>query len=353
METKDPSEIEQTQKKDGNNPVKEFLSIAGLLFTNFVNDIPLLIRILLALILVSIIIVIPRLEVFKKILFLHSLNKKKYLIISCIIAVLTGLVLLVKSVYLYRILISLILVYYIYSTIRYLYKHTNQDSLRSKILTVLSIIFSVIIILQLTYIRNLVTYPINAITKMIIGKPIVTEFVIYDRGLLGLYKSSGQGKRLPENGDILEGNFVNGKLNGQGKITYPSGEIWEGNFIDGTLIEGKVSFAGGDISEGTFKNYKLNGQGKITYSNGDVLEGNFIDDKLKGQGKITLANGNIYEGSFDDNQLNGEGKVINTTGEVWEGTFKNNNLNGHGKITNANGFSLEGNFKDNKFIGSE
>ena len=57
-------------------------------------------------------------------------------------------------------------------------------------------------------------------------------------------KMNGFGKyTYASNGQIYEGNFVNGVKRGDGKITYPSGKIYEGKFLNGvpqgqgTIIE--------------------------------------------------------------------------------------------------------------------
>jgi hypothetical protein len=89
-------------------------------------------------------------------------------------------------------------------------------------------------------------------------------------------------KIIKKNGDILEGQFYEGKLNGLGRITYANGIIKEGNFL----------------------NNRLNGQGSITFEE-EKREGNFINEDLTGQGKRTylkntktLKAGTIFEGDF-------------------------------------------------------
>ena len=91
-------------------------------------------------------------------------------------------------------------------------------------------------------------------------------------------------------------------LNGQGKITPPNG----------------------DVLEGEFKNGKLNGPGKITFSDGVVHEGEFKDDKLNGQGKMTFSGGVVHEGEFENSKLNGPGKISNIlSGKVFaKGIFQ-------------------------------
>ena len=45
---------------------------------------------------------------------------------------------------------------------------------------------------------------------------------------------NGKGKFMWQNGDVYEGIMYKGKMNGYGKYTYASnGQIYEGNFVNG------------------------------------------------------------------------------------------------------------------------
>ena len=81
-------------------------------------------------------------------------------------------------------------------------------------------------------------------------------------------------KKEYNNGNIYEGNFVNGKKNGFGKMFFKSGNIYEGDW----------------------KNDFQNGKGILNYKNGDKFEGNFINGEINGNGIYTWQNGEIYKG---------------------------------------------------------
>jgi len=115
--------------------------------------------------------------------------------------------------------------------------------------------------------------------------------------VLDSYKNyTGKGKYTYSNGDVYEGDRVDGKETGKGKCTWADGSVYEGDFVDD----------------------KRAGKGKYTYSNGSVYEGDFVDDKRTGKGKYTLADGSVYEGDRVDGKTTGKGKYTNPHGEVFE-----------------------------------
>lgn len=126
-----------------------------------------------------------------------------------------------------------------------------------------SLILGLLVFLGTTYFSNILSYPINSITKIVIGKPVLTEICMYDRGIFGLYKSSGKGRIIYLN-TVYEGDIVNLKEQGQGKKTFAEGVIYEGNFIDG----------------------KFNGEGNIIWEDGTMIRGHFINNKLNLKEKI-------------------------------------------------------------------
>lgn len=70
-------------------------------------------------------------------------------------------------------------------------------------------------------------------------------------------------------------------LNGRGKIIHPNGEIHEGEFLEGMLIEGTITHLNGKIEQGHFEGDLLEGWGKITdIDTGVTVEGNFEDGQL-------------------------------------------------------------------------
>ena len=66
-------------------------------------------------------------------------------------------------------------------------------------------------------------------------------------------------RKLYQNGDSYEGDWVNGKRDGKGKMIYANGDAYEGDWV--------------------------NGKGKMIYANGDSYEGDWLNDKRDGKGK--------------------------------------------------------------------
>ena len=76
---------------------------------------------------------------------------------------------------------------------------------------------------------------------------------------------------------ILEGQFLNGKLNGFGRIFYPTGSYYIGQF----------------------KNGKKHGEGKSVLKSGKVIQGKYKD--------------NVYVGDSDSHQVSPRAKSAVTT----------------------------------------
>jgi len=88
------------------------------------------------------------------------------------------------------------------------------------------------------------------------------------------------------NGDIYEGETLNGKKHGHGKMTYAGGDEfdtkeyngeWKDDLICGHGVEKLV---GGSVVEGEYKDGKLNGHGIMKWADGYVYDGEYIDGKL-------------------------------------------------------------------------
>ena len=80
------------------------------------------------------------------------------------------------------------------------------------------------------------------------------------------------------------------------------------------------------ILNGNFINGKMNGKGMKIFDNGDKYEGNFEDDKINGFGIYYFNNGNQWEGNFINGNKNGIGKFTDSNGNVKEVEYKNDVL---------------------------
>ena len=104
-------------------------------------------------------------------------------------------------------------------------------------------------------------------------------------------------------GEKYIGNFKKGKKSGSGALYKNNGDIIEGIFLDGNITKGKILFKNDDQYEGNFENGKMKGKGIYKYNNGDIYEGYFENDLFNGEGKITKKGGEINKGIFKDGVL--------------------------------------------------
>jgi len=169
-----------------------------------------------------------------------------------------------------------------------------------------------------------------------------------------------KGKLTLDNG-VYEGEIANGKPNGKGKLTFTgrrdNGDIYEGDFVNGKLGKGKATWAVfvNDVLvyEGAFGlNAKPVGKGKITYPNGDVRESDLaVVGGGINTGKLTYKDGSVYEGEVNRGMPYNRGKVTFANGDVYEGSFEiffDSKITDKGKMTCADGTVYEGYLKNGK-----
>jgi len=181
---------------------------------------------------------------------------------------------------------------------------------------------------------------------------------------------NGFGKFTYDNGDVYEGNWINGKRHGKGKYDYADGISWyDGEWVDDKKEGyGTEHYPDNDEYKGYFKNGKRNGKGIYKYVNGDIYDGNFTNSIRTGKGKYTWKkSGNVYDGDWLNDVINGKGIKTFSNGDVYDGNwvkgkksgygteklkngieyignFENDLRNGHGEITHGNGDVYNGNF---------
>lgn len=202
--------------------------------------------------------------------------------------------------------------------------------------------------------------------------------------LLSSTIDSKQNEMIEKNENLIESKIFNGSLIYKGELCTFKGEIIKNNPLNG---KGILQLKSGEILEGTFINGKLNKNGKYTDIDGTVYEGEFKDGILNGKGKITQLNENksnsrtksilekityygdildfkkeglgeevsqdyIYKGYFHNNMKNGKGKMtFIETGETYDGEFKNNEFSGFGTYKWNNNCEYTGNFANGKMNG--
>ena len=137
----------------------------------------------------------------------------------------------------------------------------------------------------------------------------------------GLKHGKGNLSTKENNKFNYDGDWVNDKFDGYGTL-FNYGEKYIGNFKKGKKCgEGTLYKSNGDIIQGEFLDGKIK-KGNIMFKNEDEYEGEFADEKMNGKGIYKYKNGDIYEGFFENNLFNGEGKLTKNDGEVKKGIFK-------------------------------
>ena len=128
-------------------------------------------------------------------------------------------------------------------------------------------------------------------------------------------------------GEKYIGKFKKGKKCGEGTLYKINGDIIEGEFLDGKIEKGKILFKNDNEYEGHFEDGKMKGKGIFKYKNGDIYEGFFDNDLFNGEGKIIKSDGNVTKGIFKDGELVEELKTLKFEMEIENKKDKKNNDN--------------------------
>ncbi|MFQ5483661.1 MAG: DnaJ domain-containing protein [Nitrospinaceae bacterium] len=109
--------------------------------------------------------------------------------------------------------------------------------------------------------------------------------------------------------------------------TWPNGDLYEGQMVNG-MMQGMGIFTAidGSVYTGQFRHGKPNGQGKLVFENGDNYTGEFFEDRMEGKGTYIYANGDRYIGQFKNDLPHGQGAHILASGKVYAGLWENGYL---------------------------
>ena len=190
-----------------------------------------------------------------------------------------------------------------------------------------------------------------------------------------------------DNGDVYEGEMVNGLRHGKGKYTWANGDFYEGEWAKGwrsgfgiyksySKNEVDGSTFASYVYEGDWKNSKKHGHGvatgyKAVAPTGRICfdwsyDGEWIEDNRHGNGKYTYADGSYFTGVWENNKkisasetvLPAESCAKSTVkreelknGDVYEGEYKDGKYHGQGKYTSSKGWVYEGQFTDGQITG--
>ena len=150
---------------------------------------------------------------------------------------------------------------------------------------------------------------------------------------------------------VFEGTFVNGLRNGQGTLTWPDGRVYEGSFVnDRRDGRGRLTWPNGNVFTGEFRNNAITGRGTLVWDNQDVYEGAFVDGERTGWGEQTWHNGNRYIGEFEANRRHGRGAYYWRDGTVYRGQFADNRMQGFGVKSTPDGERYFQDWRDGELV---
>eukprot|EP00386_Alphamonas_edax_P003779 GDKI01011399.1.p1 GENE.GDKI01011399.1~~GDKI01011399.1.p1 ORF type:complete len:258 (+),score=61.40 GDKI01011399.1:52-774(+) len=157
---------------------------------------------------------------------------------------------------------------------------------------------------------------------------------------------SGKGKATYENGDVYEGEFVDGIKQGKGVYTYKNGDKFTGTYHANKRTGlGRIDFnKGGAYYHGYFQDGKRHGEGTEKYVNGDVYSGQWREGKKHGRGTYSYATTRFkFVGDWEGGQMT-KGRWVWKNGCQYVGTFENNKPSGKGLWLFPNGTQMEGTY---------
>lgn len=147
------------------------------------------------------------------------------------------------------------------------------------------------------------------------------------------WEFSGHATAKYTNGDVYEGEFVEGKKQGAGSYTYRNGDVFEGEYEANLRTGvGRIVYADGSSYSGHFVGGVRHGEGTMVYGNMDVYSGGWEYGKKNSKGIYVFAKSKyFYEGRWVDGEIT-EGRWILTRDKFYEGPFLKQIPTGKGKF---------------------
>ncbi|KAF7652604.1 hypothetical protein LDENG_00094400 [Lucifuga dentata] len=155
----------------------------------------------------------------------------------------------------------------------------------------------------------------------------------------------GTGKAVLPNGDIYQGEYMNGKRHGQGVYYFKNGARYVGDYYE-NMKHGQGTFYHPDGSkyEGSWHEDLRQGHGVYTYPNRDTYDGEWMKHMRHGQGTYHYHDtGSKYKGSWVNGKMESFGEFIHAN-HRYQGDFANSNPSGAGKYVFDIGCEQHGEF---------
>jgi hypothetical protein len=151
-------------------------------------------------------------------------------------------------------------------------------------------------------------------------------------------------------GEIYEGDFVEGIRKGKGTYRYKDGDVYTGEWKDNVKHGyGTLTYAKQGEYKGFWENGRRHGEGVFTYKDtGDSYSGWWRFGQKEGAGTYCFkASGMKMVGDWKEGQMV-KGKWIYPNGVYYEGPFENNKPSGEGEWHFPDGNSCKGSHTQKK-----
>lgn len=174
-------------------------------------------------------------------------------------------------------------------------------------------------------------------------------------------------------GTVIGGNYrftgylKKGVWQGKGKIIYiekgenslsghADGDMYEGNFVDGQIHgQGTFYYANGDIYRGSWKKNQKHGKGTMKFEErGFEYTGDWKDNRPHGRGVLSYTSGAKYTGDFKEGCFDGNGTLTFDDGSKYTGQWKECKKHGDGVLYKSDGtIAQKGKWEEDEFADNE
>mmetsp|Transcript_9997 Transcript_9997/g.20678 ORF Transcript_9997/g.20678 Transcript_9997/m.20678 type:complete len:542 (-) Transcript_9997:140-1765(-) len=190
-----------------------------------------------------------------------------------------------------------------------------------------------------------------------------------------VWKPNGRGTLNYTNGQVFEGQVVNGLRQGFGKNTWPDGQQYVGHWKQNSRAgRGSHMWPDSKTVTGQWTHGHLNGRCFFQWPDGATYDGDTLNGKKHGRGVHTWTDGKIYKGQYEGGFEHGFGTLTEADGlcryrgnfrygqrhgygtQIWrektyEGEWQYNAVSGKGKLSWKNGAVYKGEFAQGRYHG--